>query len=682
SPLSHSFCQHCLGSLDPLVIEDARLDPRVRESAAIQDFQAIAYLGIPLRTSDCFALGSFCAIDNKPRAWTDDDISIMQDLAALATTEIELREVCQKTQRQAAQIESDAREKIALLESTGEGIYGVDMHGCCTFINRAGAEMLGYTVEQVQGQNIHELIHHSRPDGTPLPQFNCPLYRARVTGQGVSLPDEWLWRKDGTGFPADCSSFPLKEADEVVGVVVAFRDVSAQREMEERLAREAFLDAVTGVPNRRLFMDRLEHALKSLDRRPRTLAVMFIDLDRFKLVNDVWGHEAGDELLRSVAQRLQSSLRMSDTVARFGGDEFVILLDDVADGPRARALARRLLRELTTRFMVGGRETFVSASMGLVMCSTSATSAEALLRDADVALYRAKAGGKARYVVFDEKMSAAAARRLELETALYHAVDRDELRLVYQPQVELESGRVVGLEALVRWQHPTRGLLVPADFLVIAEETGLVWPIGRWVRAEACRQLAVWNRRRSGMPPLRISLNLSTQEFLNPELFPELSSLFETTGLAPGNVQLEINERTLLADVDQAVRTLHDLKELGVRIALDDFGAGFASLGYLRRFLVDVLKIDRLFVAELAHDATSRAILQIVVDLGRALNMEISAEGVETAEQRAALQAVDCSFAQGYSLFPPMDAGAVSRLLELPVTDVQLGLPYAELASS
>ena len=431
----------------------------------------------------------------------------------------------------------------------------------------------------------------------------------------------------------------------------------------EQLTRQAFRDPLTNLPNRALFMDRLSHGLTRAQRRHEHLAVLFLDLDRFKVVNDTLGHAVGDQLLVEVSRRLTSALRPGDTVARLGGDEFGVLLEDVADAETAETVAVRIEESLGKPYRFEGREVFVTASIGIALSSAKLGLPEEILRDADLAMYHAKAKGKARHEVFDGSMSAPALDRMDLEMDLRSAISRHEFRLHYQPILRLDTGKITEVEALIRWQHEKRGLLQPDEFIGLTEETGLIVPIGQWVLSEACKQARTWQLEYPTTPPLVMSVNLSAKQFQNPKLLEEIREALDESGLAPSCLKLEITETTVMQDAPVTLTKLNELKELGVRLAIDDFGTGYSSLGYLKRFPVDTLKIDRSFVKGLSPDGGDSAIVRAVVTVAKSLNMDVTAEGVETEGQLAEVKALGCDRAQGFLFARPVSAERVAPLL-------------------
>lgn len=441
-------------------------------------------------------------------------------------------------------------------------------------------------------------------------------------------------------------------------------DITSTRDNKQRLLHDALHDRLTGLSNRALFMDRLEQSFARLERHPNHLfAVLFLDFDRFKNINDSLGHLAGDELLKAIAQRLLECLRPGDSVSRFGGDEFALLLEDVRDLSDATLVAERVQNAMRKPFQLGSQEVFSSASIGIALGHGDYTNAEDLLRDADMAMYRAKALGKARHEVFDSEMHTRAVALLQLETDLRWAIERDEFRLHYQPIVTLDSGNIIGFEALIRWQHPERGLVAPAEFIPIAEETGWIMPIGRWVLQESCAQLAAWQAEIPSDPPLSMSVNLSGKQFSQPDLIETIETVIRETGIAPGTLKLEITESAIMEDAQTVTNRLLELRKIGVKLGLDDFGTGYSSLSYLHRFPLDTLKIDRSFVARLLEDGENREIVRTIVTLGKNLGMDVVAEGVEEAQQLSDLRGLNCQHGQGFFFARPMPADEALAVL-------------------
>jgi diguanylate cyclase (GGDEF)-like protein/PAS domain S-box-containing protein len=432
----------------------------------------------------------------------------------------------------------------------------------------------------------------------------------------------------------------------VAGLVINCRDVTERKQAEEMIEHLAYHDALTDLPNRTLLKDRLTVALAHGRRKGLTPAVLFLDLDEFKVVNDTVGHAEGDRLLQQVAEELTGLLRDGDTVARMGGDEFTLVLPEVACVEDAVEVAARVLQRLRRPWLLHGQEFHVTASIGIAIYPGDGEDAETLLRNADTAMYGAKKKGRDNYQLYTPEMNARIAERLALENSLRRGLELGEFVVHYQPQVNISTGQVVGVEALVRWQHPERGLILPGEFISLAEETGLIVRLGEWVLRTACAQNKAWQE--AGLPPIRVAVNLSVRQFQERGLMDTVSQVLRETGLDPAFLQLEITEGAAMDDADFTITTLRNLREIGVQIAIDDFGTGHSSLAYLKRFPIDVVKIDRSFVRNLTIDATDAAIATTVIAMARSLKLQVIAEGVETEEQLAFLRAHDCDEMQGY----------------------------------
>jgi diguanylate cyclase (GGDEF)-like protein/PAS domain S-box-containing protein len=487
-----------------------------------------------------------------------------------------------------------------------------------------------------------------------------------------ALRDHGIWSGEFAyyhdGFEVSVSALFLAHHDgdgQIEFVSSVTRDISERKAFEQRLEYQATHDPLTGLPNRTLFLDRLELALARRRRSNKPVAVLFCDVDHFKVVNDSLGHGAGDRLLVALAERLRDALRPGDTVARFGGDEFVILCDELVSEHDAVAIAERANHAVHEPLTVESTEVFAAMSIGIAFANAD-TEPEVMIRDADAAMYLAKERGRARYEIYDERMRSTLVERLDIETALRRALHRHELRVVYQPTIDLESGLIVGVEALLRWEHPEKGPLVPSEFIDVAEETGLIVPIGMWVVEQACRQAQRWRAARPDGDPIFVSANLSGRQLDTGALVDNVADILERTGLEPGLLGLEITESVVMRDPEMSTILLRALKDLGVRLAVDDFGTGYSSLAYLRRFPVELLKVDRAFVDGLdaqTGDAEDRAIVAAVVSLAHTLGMKAIAEGVETQEQLRELRALGCDMAQGFLIAKPLTPHALDEML-------------------
>ena len=558
--------------------------------------------------------------------------------------------------------DSEARVRL-LLDSTSEAIYGVDADGLCTFANPACLRMLGFVREEdLIGKPIHELIHHSHPDGSHYPMADCAVRIATLAGQSCHRNDEVHWRTDGTSFPVEYWSRPMYKEGVLVGTVVTFIDISESKQTEAKLHQLAYYDNLTGLPNRILFNDRLHQALSDAKRRHQLVALMLLDIDRFKVINDTMGHEAGDDLLREVAARLKYSIRDSDTVSRLGGDEFALVFTDVGDIQHVAQLAQKVLSQFAAPVAIGGREVFTGASIGVALYPADTEDADSLLKYADSAMYHAKEIGRNNFQFYSHEMTASVQVRLQMETDLRRALDSDEFFLHYQPQVNARSNFITGVEALLRWRDHAGNLISPVQFIPLAEDTGLIVPIGKWVLETACAQLKRWHD--AGMVELTLSVNVASRQFRDPMFPATVSEAIAASGIPPQALELEITESILLEHSDSTLHTLKDLKNLGVTLAIDDFGTGYSSLSYLKRFPIDRVKIDQSFVRDLASDNDDLAIVRAIIALARAMRLSVIAEGVETEEQLALLLREDCPDYQGYFFAHPMDAESVFSLLQ------------------
>ena len=531
--------------------------------------------------------------------------------------------------------------------------------GPVVYANPAAERITGYPLEEILGRNPRFL----QGPYSDLEEV-AKLRRAIAEGRefyGV-LRNR---RKDGSDFFNEMYVAPVRDGEGALTHFVGIQnDATERRELEDQLAHQAFHDPLTGLPNRALFMDRLEQAIARTARSGRHAAALFADLDNFKDVNDSLGHEAGDRLLIAVAERLRGCLRNEDTLARFGGDEFVVLLEDATGGGVAVRLAERLLECLAPPFSLAGERVFVSASIGVALHGPSDSDrVEVFLSRADAAMYEAKRHGKARYVTYDPAIHARNRDRLRMINDLRVALEREEFLLHYQPKVDLQTGDIVHIEALVRWQHPRRGLVLPAEFVPLAEETGLIVPLGRWVLEEACARVRRWQEIYPSTPTLVANVNLSATQFRQPDLAGEVAEALEHAGLDPACLELEITEGVLMEDAPATGAVLEKLKALGIKVAVDDFGTGYSSLSYLKRFPVDTLKIDRAFVDGLGTDPEDEVLVSGMIGLAHALGLDVVAEGVETERQVASLKEMGCDIAQGYHFSRPLSDEAAPPVL-------------------
>jgi diguanylate cyclase (GGDEF)-like protein/PAS domain S-box-containing protein len=546
----------------------------------------------------------------------------------------------------------------SLVAHASDLITVLDGEGVVTYQSPSIERVLGYRSHEVEGRRFDRLLVESdRPLLAQLIALDGP---GEAEGHTIECS---VLHRDGTPLTFEVQHTDLLHDEHVHGIVLNSRDVSERKAFEEQLAHQAFHDPVTKLANRALFSDRVEHALMRSTRGVPEIAVMFIDLDDFKTVNDSLGHTAGDEVLQEVGRRLKIAVRPTDTVARFGGDEFAVLLDGVDGSAEAADAASRILRALELPIEIDGKNVVPRASVGICLVGEDLETPEAteLLRNADVAMYMAKRDSKGSYRVFEPTMHERVVERLELRSDLQHALSLNQLELHYQPVVRLSGREILGVEALVRWNHPTRGTIPPVQFIPVAEETGLIIPMGRWILETACYEGVRLQERFAREEPLTMSVNLSVRQLQSETLVADVRSALSLTGLPASSLVLEITESLMLTDTEFAMQQLHDLKGLGIRLAMDDFGTGYSSLSYLSRFPVDILKMDRSFVGAEDNEALTSAIIA----LGTSLSLEVVAEGIELAEQANSLEELGCELGQGYLFARPMDAAALSTFLAL-----------------
>lgn len=546
----------------------------------------------------------------------------------------------------------------AIVETSTDAIFSTDAEDRFTSWNPGAERMFGYTSAEVIGKHFTLLV----PD--ELCEEQQEMQARLMAGQRVGPVDTLRKHKSGEALHISLAISPLfSDCGERMGSAVIARDISDRKRMEEQLHRDAFFDKLTGLPNRRLFVDRLAHAIAHADRGQEEYAVLVLDIDNFKLINDSLGHLAGDRLLCGFADRIQKGLRPTDTMARFGGDEFTILLEQVNGLEGAIQAAERILQALAEPFMLEGALIHVSSSIGITLSSADYARAEEALRDADTALYKAKRRGKSRYAVFDSSMRSEVVSRLFLETELRQAVEQCAIQVAYQPIVDIRSDRVAGCEVLARWQHPTLGSISPARFIHVAEETGMIVPLGHNVLDCACRDLARWLRDPHVHCDFYISVNLSPREFLQRDLVQGVSVLLQRYGLGGEHLRFEITESVLIEHDREAASTLHALKEIGVQICMDDFGTGYSSLSYLHQFPIDVIKVDRSFVNGMSERRERQEIVRTILGLARTLEMQPIAEGAETPQQLQQLKELGFRWVQGFGLYRPMNSRSMSTLL-------------------
>ena len=554
-----------------------------------------------------------------------------------------------------------AQEQLAMaaqvLENSIEGVIITDAEGHIQSVNRAFTIITGFSPEDVLGRKP-DLLRSSHHDET----FYENIQRS-LADNGEWRGEVWHRGKDGQDYPQWMTVTTIKnEKGVVANQIILLHDISDLRRSEEELRHQAYHDALTGLPNRQLLRDRLEVAMAGANRRGRILALIYVDLDNFKTINDSLGHAAGDLLLQALANRLVDLYQGRTTVARLGGDDFVLVLEDLEDAGEAERQAAALMEIMAKPYLVEGEEFYLTTSLGLALFPTHGQQSEVLIKNAELAMYRAKEQGKNAFQVYTPSMNAVVLKRLSLETALRKALEREEFEVHYQPRIDVSGGRMLGMEALVRWRRPEVGLVSPGDFIPIAEETGLIVPIGGWVLRRACRQAKAWVDQ--GHPDLVVAVNLSARQLRHTSLVATVESALADSGLPPANLELEVTESALMTNVERAVALMQILSRMGLRLVLDDFGTGYSSLYYLKHFPIQALKIDQHFVADIFTDPDDALIVQAVISLANSLKLEVVAEGVETVEQRDFLLAHACHEMQGYLFSRPLPAGEFQLLLE------------------
>ncbi len=570
----------------------------------------------------------------------------------------ELREARERATRHRAEqaLRENERRFRSLIERSSDIITVIDRDGTILYESPSVERLLGHSAGELIGTRLQQHIH---PDDVA-----AVMAEVERSGPEIVQSVEFRFRERGEGWrPLEASVNHLLDNPDVAGIVLNCRDITARKQDEATIRHLAYFDALTSLPNRMLFNDRLAQALAHARRRGAPgVAIMFLDIDRFKTINDTLGHGAGDELLRSAADRFSRTLRDEDTVARLGGDEFLFLLQGIEDVENAARVAQKILDQFDSPFQVLGHELHATASIGISMFPLDGTDAETLIRNADTALYRAKEAGRNRYQLYAPAMNAVALKRLVLENSLRYAVDRNELLLHYQPLVSLRNGDTLGVEALVRWKHPELGIVSPADFIPMAEETGLIVPMTVWILRTACTQMKEWER--SGIDLQIMSVNVSARCFNDCNLPSIIGEVLQSTNLDGRHLSVEITESVLMGNVEATIVTLQQLKKFGIKISIDDFGTGYSSLSYLKRLPIDTLKIDQSFVRDIPTDSDDAAIAILIITMAHNLELSVVAEGVETAEQMSFLQSKDCDVMQGYLVSRPLPAAQITEFLE------------------
>jgi len=558
-----------------------------------------------------------------------------------------------------------------ILDALPELVAILDSNGLITMTNRAWNEFARLNIRKperlYEGGNYLEVLESFSNRGKKQQADFLLGIQEVLSGAVQEFSMEIFSINDGKKSWFLSRATRLIDSDEALHVIIFHAPITELKQAENEVQKLAYFDNLTGLPNRLMLNDRLLHALDWAQRQDENIAVLFLDLDHFKAINDTLGHDAGDALLKSVAKRLSGCIRKSDTVARLGGDEFIILLANIKHFGDVTTLANKVLHSLSRPFLIKDREIYTSTSIGISFFPDDADSAAKLIRNADLAMYQAKERGRNAYMFFSDEMNERLVQRTEMQRALNEAVERAEFSLFYQDQIDLKTGRICGVEALLRWQHPTLGLLSPHVFLEIAEESGQIIPIGNWVLKTACEQILKWES--AGLPPIRISVNISSKQFYQMNLAIKIKSVLSVTGLAPSRLLIEVTEEAIRSDFERAQQVLSELKGLGLEIAIDSFGSGFSSLAQLRHLCVDRLNIDHPFIREITNDSRDTAIIRSIIATAHNLGLKVMAEGVETSRQRDFLKAHGCDEIQGYHFLRPLPEAEVTAFLQNDVDD-------------
>ncbi|WKA59198.1 EAL domain-containing protein [Planococcus shenhongbingii] len=553
------------------------------------------------------------------------------------TSEIRIKN--NELERVVAELGNLSRERELILNSAGDGLFGLDLEGKITFCNPASESMLGYEAGELIGKSSDVIFGKKK---------------APISETAYFEPNQQFFKKDHSSFSVEYVISSIKDGNHILGEVVSFKDISERKQLEEEIKYLAYYDSLTDLPNRVLLNDRLNQELVAAKYKSKKMAIMYLDLDRFKLINDSLGHSYGDILLRESAGRLRASVPDEAIVSRQGGDEFTIVLPNVKSKKDVLTVLEDVMDAFAKPYSLKGNEVYIKTSIGISMYPQDGDTAETLIKNADAAMYRSKEKSGTYYHFFESDMSNRNLESIKLENALYKALDNDELVIYYQPQIDSKTNQLIGAEALLRWMHPTEGMISPVDFIPVAEETGLIIPIGKWVLKNACRQLKEWHA--AGHTSLSISVNLSGRQFEEDNLVSMVRDIIKEYEITPENLHIELTENQLIRNTGVTIEKMKQLKKLGVKIAIDDFGTGYSSLGYLKNFPIDALKIDRSFVQDIEHDSDNAAITDTIITLAQNLKLNVIAEGVETQEQLDFLMSKDCYIMQGFFFSRPIEA--------------------------
>ncbi|MBA2176628.1 EAL domain-containing protein [Halobacillus locisalis] len=665
--------QEVISSKSPILIPDVHTDPRP-DKIICQHFNIQGMYLLPLiamgETLGILSVATFTKgariYNNSQRQLAESIVDatapVLFNLIYMEKQELiiqdrtfEVRKKNQELQEAFSDLKQVSQEKELILDSAGEGIFGIDLEGDITFSNASAKRLLGYTEEsEVTGLSLCKIFNGVREneDENAL----CTEVEKHIHER---MERDFL-RKDGTTFPGEYVITPQLIDHDIVGHVVTFKDVTARKQMEEKIKYHAYYDSVTNIPNRTLFQDRLNQALTYAESQERTLAILFLDLDRFKKINDTFGHNFGDSVLKIVADRLDASLPKEATVSRQGGDEFVILLPNIENVEEVQTITEEILDIFLAPFHIHEQEISVKTSIGISIYPEHGHNAEQLIKHADLAMYRAKERAGNQYQMYSNDIESDSLEKIKLENDLFKALKHgNEFVLHYQPKVDMRTGNVIGMESLIRWEHPIYGLLPPKTFIPLAEETGIIAALGEWVIRESCRQMKEWYDE--GMTNFVISANLSPQQLNQKNLVSTVAEILEETEVPPALLELELTENLIIHNTERTLSTIHELKQLGINISIDDFGTGYSSLGYLKDFPVDTLKIDKSFIDDITTNSSNAAITDTIITLAKSLQLDVIAEGVETQEQAHHLSEKGCHLIQGFYFSPPIEASEFKK---------------------
>jgi diguanylate cyclase (GGDEF)-like protein/PAS domain S-box-containing protein len=592
------------------------------------------------------------------QTFVEEEVAFLEALVSQAATTIKGTRLIGDLEASQRELRTSEERFRSLVQNASDLVTVIEADTTITYQSPSIARVLGYQPDDVIGRRLADFVHDD-DRGHTLAVLNGGM----ADDAGTATAEARVRHANGSWRSVEFVGTNQFHNPAINGFVLNIRDVTERNLLEDQLRHQALHDPLTQLANRTRFADRLEHALLRAERSGLSTAVIFMDLDNFKAVNDGLGHTAGDALLTRVAERMQACLRPGDTVARLGGDEFAVLIEDVRSQRDSTDVAQRIFDALEKPFSIEGKQLVVRASAGIAIALAGARGSETLMRDADVAMYVAKAQGKGCYQVFETRMQESMMERLELIADLQHALEREEFVLQYQPMMLLRTGRLYGVEALVRWRHPERGLIPPGDFIPLAEECGAILPLGRWVIDQACAQAARWHAGFPASGDWTISVNVSVKQLQSPTFAGEVRAALESSGVEPARLMLEITESVMMHDADVMLARLRELKDIGVGLAIDDFGTGYSSLSYLRQFPFDLLKIDKSFIDDVGMTENRKELTQAIIELGKTLDLELVAEGIEHSDQLDRLRGMDCDLGQGFFFARPLDSEGVEDLL-------------------